>query len=125
MPRRAMIPFMRMVSHPLLRAVCSLALVLGLGLSGLEEMGCDSAEPAIAIHASTLATGGSTAHSGGPLADVPGVTHCCPCIHTFPAGFVARLAPALMVEGHLARFAISSRLVPTSRAEPLVPPPIA
>jgi len=125
MPRRAMIPFMHPVPHPLLRAVCSLALVLGLGLSGLEEMGCDSAQQGITIQASTLPTGGSTAHSGGPLADAPGVSHCCPCIHTYPAGFVVRLAPALMVEGHLARFANSSRLVPTSRAEPLVPPPIA
>lgn len=116
-----MIPLMRPVSHPLLRVVCTLALLFGLGLSSLEEMGCDSQKQAVA--ASPAA--GNAVHTGAPLADAPGVSHCCPCIHTYPPGFVVRLAPALMVEGFLARFTVSPGLVPTARAEPLVPPPIA
>jgi hypothetical protein len=111
--------------RPLLRAVCALALVLGLGLSSLEEMGCSSSEQGRALQSTSVLADRSTSsfgvHSISPLEG----PHCCPCIHTYPVGFVVHLAPVLAEDMHRLPFAMASRYPPTPHSEPLLPPPIA
>lgn len=114
---------MRPVAHPLLRALCSLGLLLGLGLSILEEMSCDLPGQGNISRAAAVSADRTGSNADSP-AGAPDLNHCCPCIHIYTLGLVARLAPALIVDGFPAHFASSSRLVPSSLPEPLVPPPI-
>ena len=114
----AMLPLRR-----LLRTTCALLIVLGLGTSVLEGVGCTNDENDAGIQMASLpAEGGADRDNSG----IPGpnAPHCCPCIHSYPAALKAAIVPVPFLVGYSSTFALDLQAISDQHPQPLVPPPI-
>lgn len=101
----------------LLRVTGALLIVLGLGTSILEGVGCTNDENDAALQV-------TSADGDVPEAPRPNAPHCCPCIHSYPEAFRVAIVPVPPLVGYSSTFALDLQAVSDQHPQPLVRPPI-
>jgi hypothetical protein len=105
----------------LTRAVISLFVLVGLGLSMLESPACSANEEG----ARASAVGTDAAYPASD-ASAPAPEHpCCPCLHTFPQTTIVAFVTTSTLVGFPTDPDTPTATPRDRNPQPLVPPPIA
>ncbi len=115
---------MRPDPRRLVRAACSLLILLGLGISVLEGGSCTVADGSAAARVTNAGAAG-LADADQPELPGPGVIDCCPCIHIFPSEVRVVTVPLFPLVGYPTAFPPAFQAAPDRHPQPLVPPPLA
>lgn len=107
----------------LLRVTGALFIILGLGTSMLEGMGCTGDQNDVVQVTSFPAD--DSADGNNSEAPRPNAPHCCPCIHSYPGAFRVAIVTMPPLVGFPTTFPLASQTGPDHHPQPLVPPPIA
>jgi len=106
----------------LVRTTGALLVLLGLGTSMLEGIGCTGDQNDV-VQVRSFPTDGS-GDGNNPEAPRPNTSHCCPCIHSYPGTFKVAIVLVPPLVDFSTTFALDSRAGPDHRPQPLVRPPI-
>jgi len=121
--RRAILPSMPPLRR-LLRTIGTLLILLGLGTSMLEGVGCTNDEGDASVQVTSFPAEGSP-DGGNSEAPGPNAPHCCPCTHSYPGVFRVGIVPVPPLLGYSTTFPLDLQAGPDHHPQPLVPPPIA
>jgi hypothetical protein len=106
------------------RLSCVLLVLLGLGLSLVEEARCRDAGAGPAAELAQIA-GPDVGTELPPGAPAQSEGRCCPCVHLYPTASIVAAGPVATVVGHSTTPAARPHPLRDRHPQPLVPPPIA